>query len=153
MKKLLIIVFACIVSFQVSAQNKQDKIIKLLSLMQSEQMIDKMFDNMVQVMKQQNKGELESEKEEELMAYVMDEMKKMTKKAMSDDFPAIYDKYFEEKDIDDLIAFYESPVGKKLIEVTPEIQKEFLQVFMTDYVPEFQRKVEEKKQELKADSN
>lgn len=153
MKKLLIILFACIVSFQVSAQNKQEKIIKLLSLMQSEQMIDKMFDNMVQVMKQQNKGELDTEKEEELMAYVMDEMKKMTKKAMSDDFPEIYDKYFEEKDIDDLIAFYESPVGKRLIELTPEIQKEFMQVFMTDYIPEFQRKVEEKKQELKEDSN
>jgi hypothetical protein len=83
----------------------------------------------------------------------MDEMKKMTKKAMSNDFPEIYDKYFEEKDIDDLITFYESPVGKKLIELTPEIQKEFMQVFMTDYIPKFQKKVEEKKQELKVDSD
>jgi hypothetical protein len=108
---------------------------------------------MVQVMKQQNAKELDKEQEDELMTFVMSEMKAMTKKAMSEDFPKIYDKYFEEKDIDALIEFYQSPAGQKLLLVTPDIQKEFMQSFMTDYMPEFQQKVEQKKQEIKENSN
>jgi hypothetical protein len=151
MKKLIIVLSVCLISIQLSAQNKQEKIVELLNIMQSEQMIDKMFDNMVQVLKQQNAKELNKEQEDELMIFVMSEMKAMTKKAMSDDFPRIYDKYLEEKDIDALIVFYKSPTGQKFLRVSPDIQKEFMQSFMTDYMPEFQKKVEQKKQDIKGD--
>jgi hypothetical protein len=36
----------------------------------------------------------------------------------------IYDKYYTETDIDQLIEFYKSPVGKKMIEVQPQLTQE-----------------------------
>lgn len=36
----------------------------------------------------------------------------------------IYDKYYTEKDVDQLILFYGSPIGKKTIEMMPVITKE-----------------------------
>jgi len=36
----------------------------------------------------------------------------------------VYDKYYTEEDIDQLIAFYNTPVGKKMTEVLPMITQE-----------------------------
>lgn len=36
----------------------------------------------------------------------------------------LYDKHFSHEDIKNLIQFYESPIGKKLLEVTPLISQE-----------------------------
>lgn len=36
----------------------------------------------------------------------------------------IYDKYYTEEDIDQLIGFYKSPIGKKVIETLPQITQE-----------------------------
>ena len=47
----------------------------------------------------------------------------------------LYDKYYSEADLQGVIAFYESPSGKKTLEVTPEIMKESVGV-LVDYVKE-----------------
>jgi hypothetical protein len=39
-------------------------------------------------------------------------------------FIPIYDKYFSHDDIKELIQFYESPIGKKLLDVTPLMTQE-----------------------------
>ncbi len=49
----------------------------------------------------------------------------------------VYDKYFSENDLRELIQFYESPVGKKFLSVAPAIMKESMEKSV-DY---FQRKV------------
>ena len=36
----------------------------------------------------------------------------------------VYDKYYSEEDLREMIRFYESPVGKKIIDVTPQIMKD-----------------------------
>jgi len=38
----------------------------------------------------------------------------------------IYDKHFSQDDIKNLIDFYQSPLGKRLLEVTPEITREMM---------------------------
>lgn len=38
----------------------------------------------------------------------------------------VYDRYYSEEDLKEAIAFYKSPAGQKVIEVTPEIMKESL---------------------------
>jgi hypothetical protein len=40
----------------------------------------------------------------------------------------IYDKHFTEAEIDDLTKFYRTPTGKKMIEMTPTITDESMQV-------------------------
>lgn len=36
----------------------------------------------------------------------------------------IYDKYYTEEDLDKIIAFYKTPIGKKMVETLPMISKE-----------------------------
>jgi hypothetical protein len=36
----------------------------------------------------------------------------------------IYDKYYSESDIDQLIVFYNSPIGKKMISTMPQVMQE-----------------------------
>ena len=39
----------------------------------------------------------------------------------------IYDKYYSSEELKEIIAFYRTPAGQKMIEVTPKIVNEFLQ--------------------------
>jgi hypothetical protein len=47
----------------------------------------------------------------------------------------LYDKYYSQTELQGIIAFYESPAGKKTLEVTPEIVKESVSVLL-GYVQE-----------------
>ncbi len=42
----------------------------------------------------------------------------------------IYSKYFSENEVKDLVAFYQSPLGKKLLSVTPLVMEEATQASM-----------------------
>ncbi len=39
----------------------------------------------------------------------------------------IYDKYFTEEDIDQIIIFYKTPIGKKMLELSPKIYIEAME--------------------------
>ena len=58
----------------------------------------------------------------------------------------IYAKYFSEDDILQLIAFYETPLGQKMIEVMPQLTMDSMQVSMRW----LQSKVPELQEQLKA---
>ena len=47
----------------------------------------------------------------------------------------IYAKHYDEDDIKALIAFYESPTGKKFVDTMPAITDEAMKQFMKDYMP------------------
>ncbi|PSL35030.1 DUF2059 domain-containing protein [Chitinophaga ginsengisoli] len=40
----------------------------------------------------------------------------------------VYAKYYTEEDLDQIIAFYKTPAGRKVIEVTPQIVQESMQL-------------------------
>lgn len=42
----------------------------------------------------------------------------------------VYDKYYSPEELEEIIAFYKTPAGQKMIEVTPKIVNEFLQTSM-----------------------
>ena len=50
-------------------------------------------------------------------------------------FYPVYDRYFTEDDLRDLIAFYESPVGKKIIAVSPDLFRTSLQLSNEIFIP------------------
>ena len=59
----------------------------------------------------------------------------------------IYQKYLTQKELEDVLAFYESPAGKKISEVTPDITKEAVQVgqiWGASMVTKIQAKMKEK---------
>ncbi len=47
----------------------------------------------------------------------------------------VYDKYFSENELRELIAFYESPTGQKLLSTTSSLAKDVLQILM-QYIKE-----------------
>lgn len=51
-------------------------------------------------------------------------LKEMSPEKFADLYAPIYSNYYTDSEIDDLIKFYNTPVGKKMMEVTPLILKE-----------------------------
>ncbi len=112
MKKLLL-VFAIVTASSLSAQSKADKIKELMTL-------TKMTENM-----------------DVLLTYFIDNGKKTypnaapelweefrleaNTAALLEMITPVYDKYFNEKELDDIIAFYRTPSGQSLITKMPQI--------------------------------
>ena len=75
--------------------------------------------------------------------------------AMKDDMAVIYKKYFSDEEIAKLIEFYETPVGKKSIEVMPQLFQEGSQVGMRiaqEHQAELMQMLEEAKDENEAEA-
>jgi hypothetical protein len=45
-----------------------------------------------------------------------------------DQLVPIYDKYYSKEDLDGLLAFYESPVGQKVLKTMPQVMQESMQI-------------------------
>jgi len=101
------------------------------------------------MMMQQSEKSLTKEQQGDLSTFIVSELKNMVKKAVGEYYPKIYDNYFTEKDIKELIKFYKSAAGQKYLKVAPDIQNDLMQNYMkTDFL-EFQKKIEQKKKEIK----
>ena len=135
------------------AQDKTSDLKKLFGLMKSEKMIEEMLNNMVPMLKQQAneaiKGSNSQEKLDKYVDFIKEGLKELTSELINKDMVNIYDKNFTHEDIQDLIKFYESPTGKKMIEKTPEITKEVMNLMMSKHMLEFQGKLKQKMDELK----
>lgn len=135
------------------AQDKAEDLKKLFSLMQSEKMIDGMMNNMIPALTQQAKAQINSEEEkekfEEFMNFVIEETKTLSKTLIDVEMVQIYDKHFSHQEIKDMIDFYESPTGKKMIEKTPELTAEMMTSMMNKHMPEFQQRIEKKLESMK----
>ena len=53
---------------------------------------------------------------------------------MENTFVSVYDKYFSEQDLKDIIAFYRTPIGEKLRQQQAAIDKEIMTLTMTGSV-------------------
>ncbi len=150
---LLLSVLAIVFATNAMAQDKTSDLKKLFQLMKSEQMLDGAFNNMIPMLKQQASAQFkDSESKEKLDRYLdfmMKEVKEVTSKLLNEDMVGIYDKNFTHGEIKDLIKFYESPTGKKMVEKTPELSADLMNAMMTKYVPELQEKLSKKLNELK----
>ncbi|MDR2938270.1 MAG: DUF2059 domain-containing protein [Prevotellaceae bacterium] len=154
MKKLLLL-SALIAAFAMSAmaQDKASDVKKLLQLTSSEKMISGIFDNIIPAMKQQAstqiKGVDSKEKLDKYVEFMMTELKGITIKMANEEMLKSYDKAFTHEEIKDMIKFYESPTGKKMLAKTPELSADMMNAMMTKYMPAFQEKMTKKLEELK----
>jgi hypothetical protein len=53
----------------------------------------------------------------------------------------LYDKHFTHEEVKDLITFFESSTGKKMLEKTPELTAELSQRMADHYLPSFQEEL------------
>jgi hypothetical protein len=57
--------------------------------------------------------------------------KKLSSQELIDQLVPIYDKYYSKQDLDGLIAFYESPLGQKVLSTMPQVMQESMQIGQT----------------------
>ncbi|HLP05481.1 MAG TPA: DUF2059 domain-containing protein [Paludibacter sp.] len=153
MKKTIFLLLLCIsTALNGYSRNKQESIKELICITKSDSMVIKMVDSMVPAMMAQMQSQLKDStaqaKSKEVMAIVVESIKEVTPK-MLDYVSAMYDKYFTEKDIKDFIAFYKSSAGQKYLNVMPEMTKDMMGNMMTNFVPELQKSIQAKMEELK----
>jgi hypothetical protein len=152
MKKLLILtIFTIAFATNTFAQDKAADIKKLFELMNTDKMMDSMMENMIPMFKKQGntmfKGEEAKEKYDKYFAAAMSETKVLSKKLVDDIMPAIYDKHFTAAEISDLVKFYQSSTGKKMLDKTPEITAEMMNSLLTTEIPAMSEKLSKMFQE------
>jgi uncharacterized protein len=142
MKKIIsITMLVLIVCYSSYSQTKKENLTELFRLMQVDKMMDKMYGSMMPMMQAQMKKAIPDSLRStnydtfmnENMKIITDESKKMASDFLNNDMMGIYDKNFTEQEVKELLAFYKSPIGLKMVEKQPAMQQESMQIMMTKY--------------------
>lgn len=155
LKLVLPFVFCLLITLPGKAQNndKRDKIKNLFVVMQQDSLIIKtlemtataMVNNMSTLVKnnpEYGDGSADGSKfMERLMEITMRHTRDLSLRMLNKDMVDVYDKYFTSEEIDDLIHFYKSKTGKKMIQQTPLMAKEIMEITGVKYQTELQRAI------------
>ena len=122
MKKLLLLLFVVALSATSSAQSntKTEKVRKLLEVTGSTSLSKQMIDNIVEMYKQ-SYSDVQQTFWEEFR-------KEANAEELQSQIIPIYEKYYTEEELTQLIAFYESPLGRKVVQSLPQILQESMKV-------------------------
>ena len=96
---------------------KIEHIRKLIALTGGEKMADQMFDQVAQTLRDSSPG---------AERVLQDFRKEFDIKRMTDIVIAAYDKNMADEDILAITGFYESPAGKRLLEVMPKVMSDMM---------------------------
>lgn len=137
MKKLFIItmlVFTINITVFSAETPKQKKIKELFQVMDIQAATNEMSEmilNDTDSMKLSKNQKAAMQKEmQSMMDYVLNKQAEL------------YDRHFTEQEIDDILNFYKTPAGKKVIEETPKITKELFTDLMENYYPDMIKRME-----------
>ncbi|ACZ10218.1 Uncharacterized protein conserved in bacteria [Sebaldella termitidis] len=137
MKKLFIItmlVFTINITVFSAETPKQKKIKELFQVMDIQAATNEMSEmilNDTDSMKLSKNQKAAMQKEmQSMMDYVLNKQAEL------------YDRHFTEQEIDDILNFYKTPAGKKIIEETPKITKELFTDLMENYYPDMIKRME-----------
>lgn len=122
MKKLLLLLFVVALSATSFAQSntKTEKVRKLLEVTGSTSLSKQMIDNIVE-MYRQSYSDVQQTFWEEFR-------KEANAEELQSQIIPIYEKYYTEEELTQLIAFYESPLGRKVVQSLPQILQESMKV-------------------------
>jgi hypothetical protein len=146
--KKIIFISLILISIHISAysQTKQESIRELFHLMQVDSTIDKMFTNLIpSIMKEmqaESKDSAEKAKSDKIMRELSDIIREISKRMINDDMVQFYDKYYTQEDINAYIAFYKTPAGQKMVQMTPAMQKDMSDLYIKKYLPELEKKID-----------
>jgi hypothetical protein len=128
-KTILVTIILTVTTLTAFSQTKQESIKELFSLMKLESTFDKIVIPFQSLQKDSvSKG---------ITGSLMNSIKPMFKKIMDEDMVRIYDKYYTQQEIKDLIRFYKTKTGQKFINTSPDIQNEIMSVLKSKYMGEF----------------
>jgi uncharacterized protein len=142
MKKGTFVLFFCLGVFTGSyAQTKKESIKELFHLMRDDSTSTKIMDSIMPMIANKTNQEMDSTtraKSQEKMKAMISSVSKIIAKVKEDRLN-LYDRYFTQDEIKEMIVFYKSPVGHKYIHVKPVIIKEIVMKVMKEYLPEMEK--------------
>jgi len=130
-KRIFVSIILAVSAFAAFSQTKEESIKELFSLMKTESMFDKLVFPFQSFQKDSVSNGLNTS--------FMNSIKPMFKKIMEEDMVGIYDRYYTQQEIKDLIRFYKTKTGQKLINTAPEIQNEIMSIVQAKCMSEFLR--------------
>jgi hypothetical protein len=147
MKKVILAAAFCFFAFVSGySQTKQESIKELFKVMQTDSLMAKTFDAIISGSMANFQGitkdSAANAASNVMMKSMMKNLKVMMKKMIDEDMVSLYDKYFTQNDINAYITFYNSPSGQKFLKVTPDLQKDLMNVMMKKYMPEIQKSIQ-----------
>lgn len=98
--------------------------------------------------KMQIQGAGAKEKLDTYVKFINKESNELSKTYTNSVIPQIYSEHFTPNEIKDLIVFYETPTGKKLLLEMNEITKAMMTALYKNYLPDFQQKIKKELQRL-----
>jgi uncharacterized protein len=136
---------------------KRQSIDELMNLMNVDAMMDAMYAQMdqmfIQMVKEMDLKESEKPIFEKYMLKISQIMRReMSWAKMKDPLIAIYMKHFSEKELNDLLVFYKSESGMKMIEKMPVIMQESMMIsqsMLKEFIPKIREISNEMKDETK----
>ena len=128
-KTISVSIILVLTTLSTFSQTKQESIKELFTLMNTESMFDKLVIPF--------QGLQKDSISKVLTGSIMNSMKPMFKKIMNEDLVGIYDRHYTQKEIKDLIRFYKSKTGQKMITTAPDIQNELMSIVQAKYMGEF----------------
>jgi hypothetical protein len=138
MKSVILIGMLCVFAISNSySQTKQESISELFHLMQKDSVIDKTLASMMPSLSKMTlpDGTVIAESQMNQFTNIVKIAKELSAKMQTEEM-ALYDKYFSQKEIQELIAFYKTETGKKFIDMTPKMKNELSQIVRQKYMPE-----------------
>ena len=131
----------------------KEQIQKLFEVMDVRQQTHRMMDSIVQQMQAMSTATIKA-RYPQITGAELSKLNKISEEilrdmpldAMLDDMIPVYQKYLNQTDADAMIAFYQSPTGKKLINEMPQITQEAMQIsyrHMEKQVDEVMQKVDD----------
>ena len=117
MRKLACLVLFVVAGLNLSAQEAgtlEQKAVKLIKLTSGQQ-FEVMTEPIVKMIPEENREAFKKE--------LNTSMKGLYKKIAT-----VYTESFTEEELDKILAFYDTPVGKKMVEITPELTKKGMEI-------------------------
>ncbi|NLW49015.1 MAG: DUF2059 domain-containing protein [Firmicutes bacterium] len=138
-KRLSVFIFLTLISlvfsFNVTADDTTHRasIEKLLVLMNQDQLMEQMFPQIKQMLAQQFEQTDLTAEQSRLMENFFDKIFNVMKEEMSwdkmkDDFIQLYMSVYTEAEVNELISFYESPIGRKTLEKMPLLMEKSMSI-------------------------
>lgn len=143
MKKVVLLLVICVSAFVNSySQTKQESIKELFHLMQKDSIVDRALTTMMPSLLKmtQRKDSTLTEAERNSLNSKLQMAKDISAKMLIEEM-ALYDKYFSQEEILDLITFYKTQSGRRLIELAPKIQNELTLIVQQKYMQDILRMV------------
>lgn len=130
----------------ISDINRLSNIISTDSL--TGQIMNTITSEIIRNAKMQIQGAGAKEKLDTYVKFINKESNELSKTYTNLVIPQIYSEHFTPNEIKDLIVFYETPTGKKLLLEMKEITKAMMTALYKHYLPDFQQKIKKELQRL-----